>query len=201
MRRGGQRGSQRGSPGTPRSQPGPSAHPGSGAREKTPKTCTQQGTWCSGITPVQHAGGPGFNPQCVHGVLLKTRFRAKHSPKTSLSGEFSNFPPLEGEIERPCRGSLSVPTNAPWHPAPSSHAPTPGKIRGLGEASAVPAWFAEACGRVFRPWQVPRRHKARRARRGALASVIFSAAGAPSGSPAASSAYLGVEVFCAINIY
>ena len=26
----------------------------------------QQGTWCSGITPAQHAGGPGFNPQCVH---------------------------------------------------------------------------------------------------------------------------------------
>ena len=23
------------------------------------------GTWCSGITPAQHAGGPGFNPQCV----------------------------------------------------------------------------------------------------------------------------------------
>jgi hypothetical protein len=25
-----------------------------------------QGTWCSGITPAQHAGGPGFNPQRVH---------------------------------------------------------------------------------------------------------------------------------------
>ena len=25
-----------------------------------------KGTWCSGITPAQHAGGPGFNPQCVH---------------------------------------------------------------------------------------------------------------------------------------
>ena len=25
-----------------------------------------EGTWCSGITPAQHAGGPGFNPQCVH---------------------------------------------------------------------------------------------------------------------------------------
>ena len=24
------------------------------------------GTWCSGITPAQHAGGPGFNPQWVH---------------------------------------------------------------------------------------------------------------------------------------
>ena len=24
-----------------------------------------KGTWCSGITPAQHAGGPGFNPQCV----------------------------------------------------------------------------------------------------------------------------------------
>ena len=25
-----------------------------------------KGTWCSGITPAQHAGGPGFNPQRVH---------------------------------------------------------------------------------------------------------------------------------------
>ena len=24
-----------------------------------------RGTWCSGITPAQHAGGPGFNPQRV----------------------------------------------------------------------------------------------------------------------------------------
>ena len=24
------------------------------------------GTWCTGITPAQHAGGPGFNPQRVH---------------------------------------------------------------------------------------------------------------------------------------
>ena len=25
-----------------------------------------EGTWCSGITPAQHAGGSGFSPQCVH---------------------------------------------------------------------------------------------------------------------------------------
>ena len=30
-----------------------------------------EGTWCSGITPAQHAGGPGFNPQCVHFFLLR----------------------------------------------------------------------------------------------------------------------------------
>ena len=28
-----------------------------------------KGTWCSGITPAQHAGGPGFNPQRVHECL------------------------------------------------------------------------------------------------------------------------------------
>ena len=28
--------------------------------------CSSKGTWCSGITPAQHAGGPGFNPQRVH---------------------------------------------------------------------------------------------------------------------------------------
>ena len=27
------------------------------------------GTWCSGITPAQHAGGPGINPQCVQCLL------------------------------------------------------------------------------------------------------------------------------------
>ncbi len=30
------------------------------------------GTWCSVITPVQHAGGPGFNPQCVHASAHST---------------------------------------------------------------------------------------------------------------------------------
>ena len=28
----------------------------------------QLGTWYSGITPAQHAGGPGLNPQCVHSI-------------------------------------------------------------------------------------------------------------------------------------
>ena len=32
----------------------------------TRQTSSQRGTWCSGITPAQHAGGPGFNPQRVH---------------------------------------------------------------------------------------------------------------------------------------
>ena len=27
------------------------------------------GTWCSGITPAQHAEGPGFNPQRVPGIV------------------------------------------------------------------------------------------------------------------------------------
>ncbi len=42
------------------------------ARETTEPSRAQKrlqqttGTWCSGITPAQHAGGPGFNPQCVH---------------------------------------------------------------------------------------------------------------------------------------
>jgi hypothetical protein len=29
-----------------------------------------KGTWCSGITPAQHAGGPGFNPQRVHHIMF-----------------------------------------------------------------------------------------------------------------------------------
>ena len=28
-----------------------------------------KGSWCSGITPCQHAGGPGFKPQRVHIAL------------------------------------------------------------------------------------------------------------------------------------
>ena len=32
-----------------------------------------KGTWCSGITPAQHAGGPGFNPQRVHLGSLRRR--------------------------------------------------------------------------------------------------------------------------------
>ena len=32
------------------------------------------GTWCSGITPAQHAGGPGFNPQRVHACAARAVF-------------------------------------------------------------------------------------------------------------------------------
>ena len=37
------------------------------------RTCLSQGLqgrWCSGITPAHHAGGPGFNPQCAHVLML-----------------------------------------------------------------------------------------------------------------------------------
>ena len=32
--------------------------------ESTANQFFPEGTWCSSITPAQHAGGPGFNPQC-----------------------------------------------------------------------------------------------------------------------------------------
>ncbi len=35
-------------------------------RKRACLTPCPEGTWCSGITPAQHAGGPGFNPRCVH---------------------------------------------------------------------------------------------------------------------------------------
>ena len=38
-------------------------------KEQARPTLQPTGTWCSGITPAQHAGGPGFNPQCVHLIL------------------------------------------------------------------------------------------------------------------------------------
>ena len=31
----------------------------------------RMGRWCSGITPAQHAGGPGCNPQSVHLFLAQ----------------------------------------------------------------------------------------------------------------------------------
>jgi hypothetical protein len=39
--------------------------------------CPGKGTWCSGITPAQHAGGPGFNPQCVHIDSAQTKANSK----------------------------------------------------------------------------------------------------------------------------
>ena len=36
-----------------------------------------EGTWCSGITPAQHAGCHGFNPQRVH--LLHMSLCARHA--------------------------------------------------------------------------------------------------------------------------
>ena len=45
------------------------------------------GTWCSGITPAQHAGGPGLNPQCVH--LSQT----EHSAKRSMAPACLPWPP------------------------------------------------------------------------------------------------------------
>ena len=40
------------------------------------------GTWCSGITPAQHAGGPGLNPQCVHLLHGTTLWRRQNKPHT-----------------------------------------------------------------------------------------------------------------------
>ena len=34
------------------------------------RSCELRGKWCSGITPAQHAGGPGLNPQRVHTVSM-----------------------------------------------------------------------------------------------------------------------------------
>ena len=44
----------------------PTLHSPYARRPRQPRRDLAKGTWCSGITPAQHAGGPGFNPQCVH---------------------------------------------------------------------------------------------------------------------------------------
>ena len=46
------------------------------------KNHVQLGTWCSGITPAQHAGGPGLNPQCVHLLHGTTLWRRQNKPHT-----------------------------------------------------------------------------------------------------------------------
>ena len=40
------------------------------------------GNWCSGITPAQHAGGPGFNPLIVHCYAALYR-RSEQATKTT----------------------------------------------------------------------------------------------------------------------
>ena len=44
-----------------------------------------KGTWCSGITPAQHAGGPGFNPQCVH--YFSNRYNVVVWPHGVVAGQ------------------------------------------------------------------------------------------------------------------
>ena len=39
------------------------------------RQCSPEGTWCSGITPAQHAGGPGLNPQRVHAFATVRKFK------------------------------------------------------------------------------------------------------------------------------
>ena len=60
------------------------------------------GTWCNGITPAQHAGGPGFNPQCVHLSFpwLATARHASIGPRKCITPCFA------------CAGSRSVSTSS-----------------------------------------------------------------------------------------
>ena len=48
------------------------------------QTQPQPGTSCSGITPAQHAGGPGFNPQCVH-ITQHAPPKTAKTPATKLA--------------------------------------------------------------------------------------------------------------------
>ena len=85
-----------------------------GGAQKTAKAALQQGTWCSGLTPAQHAGGPGLDPQCVHEPFgAETRFRTKHSAKTALRLAFHNFPPLEGRSDGRAGRAVGRPVGRP----------------------------------------------------------------------------------------
>ena len=58
------------------------------------------GTWCSGITPAQHAGGPGFNPQRVH---FHCEMGEWESPRGMMSGRIK----IQLEIDRCNRGETA----------------------------------------------------------------------------------------------
>ena len=55
---------------------------------------SRPGTWCSGITPAWHVGGPGFNPQCVHFrvgicqlVFCNWKWQCRHFDKYATHSE------------------------------------------------------------------------------------------------------------------
>ena len=61
-----------------------------------------RGSWCSGITPAQHAGGAGFNPQCVHLLCSVVRRLWQVEPlKSSIAG-------APGPPAIDCRGAHST---------------------------------------------------------------------------------------------
>ena len=86
------------------------AHFGAGGdfATKTAKSYRKQGTWCSGITPAQHADDPGWIPGApLCACWAKLGFCPKHSQKTRCRLAFCNFPPLEerrGNLPRPFSG-------------------------------------------------------------------------------------------------
>ena len=48
------------------------------------------GTWCSGITSAQHAGGPGFNPQRVHARQTGQVVEAPDSHQMAMRASVDN---------------------------------------------------------------------------------------------------------------
>ena len=68
------------------------AHRSIVAQHNVSRNTLSTGTWCSGITPAQNAGGPGFNPQCVHIYHCRVRMTL-WNPLAALSvqGTTSNM--------------------------------------------------------------------------------------------------------------
>ena len=82
-----------------------------------------RGTWCSGITPAQHAGGPGLNPQRVH--FYATRFTCG---RASWKACYLVFLPIHHLTTLLLCNNIAVPI-----PCPAT-----GHVRNFREGSAVP---------------------------------------------------------------
>ena len=118
--------------------------------QETPKTLPPRGTWCSGITPVQHAGRPGFSPQCVHGGFgTEISFSREAFAEIRPLGWTSHFPSFRGTEPKPVVGTQPRPVaRNPRREENCSGAVAEARVRG--------AWHREPCAapRSFRPgWQ------------------------------------------------
>ena len=81
------------------------AHHNIVAQHNVSRKSLSTGTWCSGITPAQHAGGPGVNPQRVHMYHCCVRMRLwSHLAALSVQGTMCNMQCAMSSLQSAVRG-------------------------------------------------------------------------------------------------